>query len=106
MKESGQGLGQGRFADPRNVLDQGVPLGEERHDGEADDVVLAADDARDGTLQPKDGGLGDFGIGDGGQGEGRESAHTLFCTWQTCREFGCGRRTGIVLQGAGSENSR
>src|SRR6266508_4555563 len=43
----GQRLGQHRLADPGDVLDQDVPLGEQGDEGQADDLGFALDDALD-----------------------------------------------------------
>ena len=48
----GQGPGQQRLAHARDVLDQDVPLGQQRHDGQLDDLGLAQDDRPDVLQEP------------------------------------------------------
>ena len=49
-----QRLRQRRLAHARHVFDQQVALGEQCHDREADDFILAANHARNGILQLRD----------------------------------------------------
>src|SRR5262249_54604642 len=51
VEAAGQGLGQQRLADARDVLDEQVPLAEQGDEGHADDFRLAEEDAGDVVLQ-------------------------------------------------------
>ena len=46
-----QRLGEQRLADPRHVLDQQVPVGEQGDEGELDALRLAQQHPRDGVAQ-------------------------------------------------------
>ena len=54
MDGHGQALGQDRLADARGILDEQVPPGEERGDGEGDYLGLALDYQPDVLLQGSD----------------------------------------------------
>jgi hypothetical protein len=44
---------QCRLADPGDILDEQMAAGEKGHQGQLDDLVLAANDALDGLLEPQ-----------------------------------------------------
>jgi hypothetical protein len=52
IDRAGDGVGEGRLADPRNVLEQQVPAGEQRLDGASDHFGLAPQRLLDVRVQP------------------------------------------------------
>ena len=53
-KEFASGLRQRRLAHAGHIFDEQVALGEQRHDREADDFILSANDTRNRILQLRD----------------------------------------------------